>query len=50
MKKLLLAFVAVVAIMLDFTLADPVEDEKDIEVRSDQTSKLINIWTSNSRN
>ena len=41
MKKLLLAFVAVVAlvaIMLDFTLADPVEEDKDIEVRNDQTN------------
>ena len=38
MKKLFLAFVAVVAIMLDFTLADPVEEEKDIEVRNELTN------------
>ena len=38
MKKLPLAFVAVVAIMLDFTLADPMEEDKDIEVRNNQTN------------
>ena len=35
MMRLLLVFVAVVA-MLEFTLADPVEEDKDIEVRMSQ--------------
>ena len=37
MKKLLLAFAAVLA-TLDFIVADPVEEDKDIEVRNHQTN------------